>query len=352
MNSVQISRSLKNCKSNRLRVLYVGSGAVNLCLAGWMHSGTTSTSFLVRTEDNELIKAQAFQCSLPGDKNFRVYTCKAFASLENVPAPELVVIGVKNYSLDAVLDTIEKAYGKDIPIMSVLNGVSHVTELKNRFPNAMFATIAFNAYRTSQIAAVAVGGTVGLSSFDESNPTMVQVHKVLKRKISVSLVKNPYDAAHCKLIVNLGNALLTLVAFHDNRNREVEEMYQLSMAILWEGVQVLRKSAVKEARISGMLPWLMIWLGKTLPSKWMVPIFMKKMQASSINSMAQDLNAGSTETELEEINGYFLEMAEKAGVAVHYNRALYHIFKEWLASGDQPLTPSVLLEKVNSFSKR
>lgn len=47
-----------------MRVLYVGSGAVNLCLAGWMHSGTGQSTFLVRTPDNELIRTQAFQCRL------------------------------------------------------------------------------------------------------------------------------------------------------------------------------------------------------------------------------------------------------------------------------------------------
>jgi len=70
-----------------VKVLYVGSGAVNMCLAGWMHAGLRSTSFLVRTADNELVQSQSFKCRLPGNKNERVYPCKAFATLEGQEGP-------------------------------------------------------------------------------------------------------------------------------------------------------------------------------------------------------------------------------------------------------------------------
>ncbi len=315
-----------------------------------MHSGTNQTSFLVRSEDNELLKTQAFQCSLPGDKNFRVYTCKAYSSLEKVDRPDLVVIGVKNYSLSTVMDTIEKAFGTDIPVMSVLNGVSHINLISDRFPNALFATIAFNAYRTTPKSAVAVGGTIGLSASNPNSKTLQEVHKILKRKISVSIIENPMDAAHCKLVFNLGNALFTIVGFHDNRNRELPILQKLTAIIMWEGVQVIKKHGVKEVRISGMPSWIFLWLSKTLPTSWVLPMFIKKTEASSINSMAQDLATGSNQTELEEINGYFLELANKVNVEVPYNSAVYAIFKEWVGSSSQPLKPSELLARINSFS--
>jgi hypothetical protein len=101
-----------------------------------------------------------------------------------------------------------------------------------------------------------------------------------------------------------------------------------------------------------MPPWLLIRLSKWLPKSIILPIFEKKLKANSINSMAQDLEAGAANTELEDINGYFLNMADSAGVEVPYNRALFTIFKEWKENGDQPLKPSELLSRINSFSKR
>lgn len=332
--------------------MYVGSGAVNLCLAGWIHSGTSVTQFLVRTPENELIKAGAFQCRFPGDKNTRIYECQAFASLEGVQRPDLVVIGVKGYSLDDVLNKIEAAFGNEIPVMSVLNGVEHVNVISKRFKHALFATIIFNAYRISPISAVAVGRSIALSSSIPQSRILKRIRQVLSGKMSVSLVKDPLDAAHCKLIINLNNALLTIVAFHNHRSRELEVLHKLTTQILNEGLDVLKASGVKEAKISGMPSWLLIRLTKWLPQSITLPIFEKKMRANSINSMAQDMEAGRGQTELEEINGYFIQMADKKGMDVPHNRALYHIFKEWNTSGGQPLTPSELLSRINSFSKR
>lgn len=348
----RISRALNNYKKVRLKVLYVGSGAVNLCLAGWMHSGTTHTSFLVRSSDNPLIQSQAFQCLLPGEKNYRVYTCQAFASWEGIETPDVIFIGVKSYSLESILDQIESTFGSQIPVVSVLNGVKHVQLLKSRFPNAIFATIAFNAYRTSPFAAVAVGGAAGLSAFDSNNKMLDEIFKILKRKIRMTLVNDPSDAAHCKLVLNLGNALLTLIGFHNNRKREFGVFQKLYSEMMWEGVQVLRKSGVKEARISGMPPWILIWLSKTLPGKLIRPLFEKNMEASTINSMAQDVENGVGQTEFEDINGYFIQMADKAGIDAPYNRAVYQLFGEWIKGEGQPLKPSAVLARVNSFSSR
>jgi 2-dehydropantoate 2-reductase len=270
--------------------------------------------------------------------------------LDGVEQPDLIVIGVKSYSLPEVLDKIEDAFGNQVPVMSVLNGVSHVKLVSERFERALFATIIFNAYRTSPSTAVAIGGSLGLSAKDPKDPLIDVVFKLLKRKISVSLLDDPMDAAHCKLIINLGNALLTLVAFHEHRNREIEVLQRLTSQILNEGVDVLKKSGVKEAKISGMPPWLLIRLSKLLPSTIIVPIFKKKLQTNNINSMAQDIAAGSSKTELEDINGYFLQIAEKVKVDVPFNKGLYHTFKVWIENGAQPFTPSDLEEKIKSFS--
>lgn len=317
-----------------------------------MHSGTSQTSFLVSSPNHELIAAKSFQCRLPGDKNMRVYRSTAFSSLEGVEQPDLVVFGVKSYALDEVVEKVIAAFGTDIPVMSVLNGVRHVEYLSKKFPNAIFCTIAFNAYRTTPYAAEAVGGTVALSATDPSNPMMETIHQILKRKISVQLVKNPLDAAHCKLIINLGNALLTMVAFHENRRRQLDVLQKLTAEILNEGVNVMKKAGVKEVSISGMPNWFLIRISKMLPQRLVLPIFEEKMKANTVNSMAQDLQAGSSQTELEDINGYFLQLAEKVNAEVPYNRALYHLFKEWQKNGAQPMRPSELLEAINSFSKR
>lgn len=333
-----------------MTILYIGAGAVNLSLAGWMHSGTRQTVFLVRSEDHELTRKKAFQCRLPGDKSTRMYKCKAFASLDGIEKPDLVVFGVKSYALDGVVQQVLDALGSDVQVMSVLNGMHHVALLTKKFDNPIFCTIGFNAYRTSPVVSIAAGGSVVLSSAKDDPPIVQTLYRTLKRKISITLAKNPWDVAHCKLVINLGNALLTLVAFHESRKRQLPELQKLMADLLWEGVLVIRKHGVKEVRISGMPPWTLLWMSKALPSFMTVPIFEKKMRFSAINSMAQDLQSGSANTELEDINGYLVRLADKVGVEVPVNKAIYGIFQEWQKDGAQSFTPAELAAKVSSFS--
>jgi 2-dehydropantoate 2-reductase len=281
-----------------------------------------------------------------------MYKCKAFASIDEVEQPDLIVIGVKSYSFSEVLDKIEQRFGNQIPVMSVLNGIEHVHLLSKRFENALFATITYNAYRKAADEAIAAGGTLGLSASKQSSKMLETVHRILKKKVSVSLVENPLDAAHCKLVMNLNNALFTIVGFHDNRNRELSVLQRLSSEIMNEGVDVLQKAGVKEAKIPGLPTWMLIRLGKILPQFIIVPIFKKKTRTSVINSMAQDLKAGSANTELEAINGYFLNMAEQHQVEVPKNKALYQIFKEWSGEDGEPISPSELEHQLNTFSTR
>ena len=347
-----ILRRSNNSKRTELEVLFVGSGAVNLCLAGWMHSEVGSASFLVRTEDNELIRSSSFRCRLPGYANERLFPCKAFTSLQGRKKPDLIVMGVKSYSLDEVVAKLVESFGDQVPVISVLNGVRHVEVIGKKFPNAVFATIAFNAFRTSPNAAVAVGNVIGLSSFDKKSTMLRTLRSMLQYKLNIRVLSSPMDAAHTKLVVNLGNALLAIVGFHDNRTRELAVLQRLTASIMWEGVQVMRKHGVNEARLPGMPSWKLIWLSKVLPAFIILPVFERKMRATAINSMAQDLKAGSSHTELEDINGYLIELADRVAVPVPINRALFHIFNEWLQEGAQPISPSDLDSRINSFSNR
>lgn len=335
-----------------MRILYVGSGAVNLSLAAFLHHTVTSTWFLVRSEENPLIATGTFTCTLPHHQKPQTYSCKAFASLHGVEQPDLVVIGVKNYALDGVLDRLEEAFGKNIPVMSVLNGVSHMEKISSRFSNALFATIIFNAYRKSPSEAVAVGNALALSAFGKPTAHFEAIRQLLDANLQLTVITNPLEAAHCKLVMNLGNALLTIVGYHDHRQRELDVLQKLTATVMNEGFDVLQQMGVKEARITGMPTWLLVRISKWLPQWITVPIFKKKLEGNAINSMAQDVSAGSSVTELEDINGYFLHLADKVNAPVPCNRALYHIFKDWSGRPQEPLTPSELLAGINSFSKR
>jgi ketopantoate reductase len=67
-----------------------------------------------------------------------------------------------------------------------------------------------------------------------------------------------------------------------------------------------------------------------------------------MSSMAQDIiQRGGSDSELETINGYFIELADKHGMKVPYNRAIYALCKREFAKPKfEPLDVKEVLEEV------
>lgn len=272
--------------------------------------------------------------------------------LDDLNTPDLIVIGVKGYSLEAVANQLLEKFGGAIPVLSVLNGVDHVHLLTRKFDEALFATIGFNAFRLTPTESETAGDLITLSGSKAHSHMLQNLHSMLKHNTAISVADNPVDVASCKLIINLGNALLTLVAYHKNRDRQLKELQWLAANLMWEGVLVMQANGIKEVTVPALPPWWLLRLSKMLPAFIVVPIFKRKLRNTKINSMAQDIENESPSTEIEELNGYLLTLAENVGVHTPVNTVVYNRFKEWVKGNRQAIEPAVLLEEVRTFSKR
>lgn len=332
-------------------ILFYGSGAVNLSLMGWLARPELKMTVLAREASASVLEKNLVQVLCRGIlSEARPVVVTDLAMAEK---PDLIVIGVKAYALNEAVAVILQHYGREMPVLSVLNGVRHVDLLTSKFTNACFATICYNAFRTSPSRAEAMsrGPVVVACSRAADKQVKRKVFEMFKGRVEAVQMSDANDAACNKLIINLANALMTIVAFHDHRERELKELQHITANLMWEGVQVMRAQGVKDVQVPGLPSWTMLKLSRALPQFITVPIFRKKMAVSAINSMAQDIAAG-TQTEIEELNGHFLSLAKKTGIKVPYNEAVYNLFKEWAASGSAAMPPSAVLAHIRSSHKR
>lgn len=332
-------------------VLFYGSGAVNLSLMGWLADPKINFTVLARPASADALRE--FGVEVECDGLVSIVHPHVITDIADAPDADLVVIGVKAYALDEAIQVIRTRYDRNVPVLSVLNGVRHVDLLRSKFVNVLFATICYNAYRELPYRSVALsrGPLVFTSSRGTEKHIRREVFALMKGKVEVIQHSDPFDVACNKMIINLGNALMSLVGFHENRDRDLKELQHLSAHLFWEGVLVMKANGVKEVDMPGLPSWRLLKWSLLLPQFITVPVFRKKMAFSAINSMAQDVERG-TLTEIEEINGQFLTMAKKTTVSVPYNKAVYDLFKEWSASKAASLSPTEVLAKVRSASKR
>jgi len=87
-----------------------------------------------------------------------------------------------------------------------------------------------------------------------------------------------------------------------------------------------------------MPSWKLMWAAANLPPFLTRGAFEKNVKKMVMSSMAQDvLQRGGADSELETLNGHFIQLADKHHLKVPYNRAVYSLCKERFGKGLPPL---------------
>src|SRR3954465_5319954 len=114
-----------------MRVLVVGAGALGGYFGAKLARAGRDVTFLVRPRRAEQLQQQGLLILSPhGD--FAVQP-KTILAKELTEAFDVVLLGVKSYSLEEVMDQFAPAVGQNTMIIPILNGLKHLDILVARF---------------------------------------------------------------------------------------------------------------------------------------------------------------------------------------------------------------------------
>ena len=114
-----------------MRILVIGAGALGGYFGACLVRAGRDVTFLVRPRRAEQLARTGLQVSSPhGDFTVPAVTIAA----EDLNDPfDLILLGVKSYSLDEAMNQFAPAVGPDTAILPVLNGMGHIERLSARF---------------------------------------------------------------------------------------------------------------------------------------------------------------------------------------------------------------------------
>jgi 2-dehydropantoate 2-reductase len=114
-----------------VRVLVIGAGALGGYFGACMARAGRDVTFLVRPGRAEQLAQNGLRVFSPhGD--FTVAATTVLASDLREPF-DLVLVGVKAYSLNEAMDQFAPAVGPETMILPILNGIAHLDTMSNRF---------------------------------------------------------------------------------------------------------------------------------------------------------------------------------------------------------------------------
>jgi 2-dehydropantoate 2-reductase len=113
-----------------MRILVIGAGAMGGYLGGCLIRAGRDVTFLVRPRRAEQLAREGLQIVSPhGDFTVPVATVLAGGIREPF---DLILVGVKSYSLDEAMDQFAPAVGPSTMILPILNGMGHLDRLSTR----------------------------------------------------------------------------------------------------------------------------------------------------------------------------------------------------------------------------
>jgi len=331
-------------------VVVVGAGAIGLSLTGWLFQSVERLHLLARGNSLIELKNKGVQLC-PVGKEATTYPVDVIASLDEIDSPDIILLTVKNYDIEATAAMLKQQLkGKEPIIVSLQNGLENQRIVPKYFSRALFGVICYNAWREGNtvVKFVKPGHLVIGALANERAKDLQIVADVLSPSLRCDVTDRLQDAVHCKLAINLINGLMALVGFRKRSIESEKILVHMTTRLLAEGVEVVQTAGFKEQDLGSMPSWRDIELAVDMPESSENPLYDFIINRVGPTSMTQDVYGGKANTELDSLNGYMLELARRVGVSTPINQAIYEIAKERLHPGFTPIEEGDLWEIISN----
>jgi len=319
-------------------VLVFGAGAVGATVGGWLAEHHPATWLLDMPALADTLNQRGLTLYLGGQRSAaRTVKVRAISRIADAPAPDVVIVAVKSYSLDKVCALLRAELGDRPLVLALQNGIDNQAIVPRHFTRVVFGIVGYNAWIDEPgVVGYQKKGPLVLGTPDGTRKDEVRwLTELLGRGVETVATDVFQDAAYSKMIINLTNSLQALIGHPIRPIADRSLFQQILTNLTWEGVQIVRAAGHRECRIGGMPPWWLMRAAATLPQPLTKRAFEKNVKKMVISSMAQDvLQRGGSDSELDTLNGHFIALADRHRLAVPYNRAVYAMCKQRFGKPD------------------
>lgn len=295
------------------RILMVGAGSVGGFFGAHLAKANPSVSFLLRPKTLAAVKQNGLTIrSAKG--NFTVHPPVA-SDPRDLPTPDLIILSIKAYDLDEVMDQIEPVLTDQTVILTLQNGVDTEDRIAARFQRD--CVVGGVAFIYSKIAspgiidhykkgAVAIGEMMG-----HQTPRLLAIAELFKQAgIPCQLTDDVRRSKWEKMCWNcVFNPLTVMIDDRVAKALDHPEMLRVIHQIVEEVVSVA--AAVKVPLAADMAEKVVRWT----------------QEIRDIHtSMYDDWKAGRP-TEIDFLNGYVAKVGRKFGIPTPVNDLLTAVIK-------------------------
>lgn len=340
------------------KIIIYGAGAIGCTLAAWLSEKHDHTYLLSRGESAKQIRKRGLEIySSPHPdpihrKGSKIVPIKVIESIDEVENPDVIALAVKNYSLPTIVKSLGGKIKNDTIVIGLQNGLKNQDLLSPIKANVIYGVLAYNSWMDEPgvVGFQQKGGLIIGSSANSKEQELKNVASLFNKGIETFIAKDWRNVAHTKLLINLSNSITTLVGKKFQNTKRPDLLQKIISNMMFEGVNILKAEGIEEERIKGLPSWTLLKASAVLPQLITTPLFRKNLKKMGMSSMAQDIfNRNASDTELDDINGYMLSLADKHRMTAPYNHAVYRLCKEQFGkAGFEGMSVEDVWQEINS----
>jgi 2-dehydropantoate 2-reductase len=341
----------------RTIVIY-GAGAVGSSIAGWIIPEIDRISVLARGEHAEVMRKNGLSLSIKGETASPVpISVDVISDLAERPETDVVILTVKNYSLDDAAKDIKKNLRKQSLIVAMQNGIENRKILPRYFNRVIYGVVCYNSWiEAPGIIGASGNGPILLGVADGDaglKKELSEIAALLGRGMDIRITDDLINAVYSKMVMNLTNSVLTLVGQKFRPIESIRALKKVMVGTIIEGAEIAKNAGYREVGLPGMPSMKMIRISSRLPEFVSDFSFKKNIAGVGINSMGQDILVHHRKvTELDSLNGYFIDLADRLKMEAPYNRTIYETSKELFARIPfVPISESELWKRIQKRLK-
>jgi len=324
-------------------ILIIGAGAVGTTLGSYLSVAGQSVRMLVRDAEHYRQATQLVVEGTPGKASLVVPRPEITSSLD-LSDVTYVFICVKHAALTQVLEQLPVPLPADVTLVSTLNGVSALAQMRSRYPDASLAnmTIMFNAQLLGPLHTRMMSYPQVI--IDTQDPKLATLFQG-----SAMQVKQTQGLANAwgKLLINLSNAICAITHSTMMALISQPDLKRIYVAALDEAVSLLKHAGI-DYHFPMPLPYQLyrqlLLNGGSLA--WRLAKLKNGLEEGSYPSMVIDVAAGRL-TEVEQINGELETLARAHHLPTPINDQLISLVRSFAGQSPPPyLSPAELLAKL------
>ncbi len=295
-------------------IMMVGAGSVGGYFGAHLARKHPNISFLLRSKTQAAVAKNGLTIRSAIGESFTVRPASA-SDPQDLPQPDLIILGVKAYDLNDVMDQIEPVLKADTTILTLQNGVTIEDTLKMRFGRErVVGGVAFIYSKIVEPGVidhfkkgmVTIGELMGLES-----PRLLQIKEIFKEAgIPCFLTDDIRKAKWEKMCWNcVFNPLTVILDDCIATALDHPEMLSVIVTIVDEVVKVAKGLSVS--------------LDESMSQK----VVRSSQEIRDIHtSMYDDWKAGRP-TEIDDLNGYIVKKGKEFGIPTPVNESLTALVK-------------------------